>query len=62
MKKTAQEMENYMKNDLSKEEAELIKKKYGPNCLPEQSKHPGSIFLHEISSAFSLLLWICISF
>ena len=33
MKKTAQEMENYMKNDLSKEKAELRKKKDGPNCL-----------------------------
>ena len=56
----AQEMEiNYMKNGLSKEEVELRKKTYGPNCLPEKKKTPGIIlFLEEITSTFSLLLWI----
>ena len=60
MEKTAQEMEiNYMKNGLSKEEVELRKKTYGPNCLPEKPKPPGIVFfLHEITSTFSLLLWI----
>ena len=56
----AQEMEiNYMKNGLSREEVELRKKTYGPNCLPEKKKTPGIIlFLEEITSTFSLLLWI----
>ena len=56
----ALEMEqNYMKNGLSKEEVELRKKTYGPNSLPEKKKTPGIIlFLEEISSTFSLLLWI----
>ena len=60
MERTAQEMEiNYMKNGLSKEEVELRKKTYGPNCLPEKPKPPGIVFfLHEITSTFSLLLWI----
>ena len=60
MEKTALEMEqNYMKNGLSKEEVELRKKTYGPNSLPEKPKPPGIVFfLHEITSTFSLLLWI----
>ena len=48
-----------MKNGLSKEEVELRKKTYGPNSLPEKKKTPGIIlFLEEITSTFSLLLWI----
>ena len=60
IEKTAQEMEiNYMKNGLSREEVELRKKTYGPNSLPEKKKTPGIIlFLEEITSTFSLLLWI----
>ena len=54
MEKTAQEIEiNYMKIGLSKEEVELRKKTYGPNCLPEKPKPPGIVFfLHEITSTF----------
>ena len=56
----AMEMErNYMKNGLSTAEVELRKKTYGPNSLPEKKKTPGIIlFLEEITSTFSLLLWI----
>ena len=56
----AMEMErNYMANGLSEEEVELRKKTYGPNCLPEKKKTPGIVlFLEEISSTFSILLWI----
>ena len=56
----AQEMEtNYMNNGLSSTEAELRKKTYGPNSLPEKKKTPGIVlFLEEITSTFSILLWI----
>ena len=51
--------QNYLNNGLSKEEAELRQKTYGPNSLPEKKKTPGIIlFLEEITSTFSLLLWI----
>ena len=57
---TAKQMEiNYMKNGLSQKEVELRQKTYGPNSLPEKKKTPGIIlFLEEITSTFSLLLWI----
>ena len=49
----------YLKNGLSKEEVELRKKTYGPNSLPEKKKTPAIVlFLEEITSAFSILLWI----
>ena len=56
----AQEMEtNYMNNGLSSTEVELRKKTYGPNSLPEKKKTPGIVlFLEEITSTFSILLWI----
>ena len=56
----AMEMErNYMNNGLSQEEVELRKKTYGPNSLPEKKKTPGIVlFLEEITSTFSILLWI----
>ena len=56
----AQEMEtNYMNNGLSSIEVELRKKTYGPNSLPEKKKTPGIVlFLEEITSTFSILLWI----
>ena len=54
------EMEKeYIENGLSKEEVELRQKTYGPNSLPEPKKTPKIIkFLGEISSVFSILLWI----
>ena len=54
------EMEKqYIENGLSKEEVELRQKTYGPNALPEPKKTPKIIlFLREISSVFSILLWI----
>ena len=63
MEKTSQKMEiNYMKNGLSKEEeVELRKKSMDQIVFPEKPKSPGSIFLHEISSTFPLLLWIASS-
>ena len=56
----ALEMErNYMNNGLPEQEVELRKKTYGPNSLPEKKKTPGIVlFLEEITSTFSLLLWI----
>ena len=51
--------QNYLKNGLSKDEVELRKKTYGPNSLPEKKKTPGIVlFLEEITSTFSLLLWV----
>ncbi len=51
-----------MKNDLSKEEAELRKKKDRQtklsSGLQQKPKFLDNIILHEISSTFSLLLWI----
>ena len=58
--KLGNEMEkNYLENGLSKEEAELRLKTYGPNALPEPKKTPGIVkYFMEITSVFSILLWI----
>ena len=56
----ANELERtYLENGLSKEEVELRQKTYGPNSLPEPKQTPKIVkFLNEISSVFSILLWI----
>ena len=60
MEQKGMEMEKaYIKNGLSTEEVELRKKTYGPNALPEKKKEPAILmFVKEITSYFSLLLWI----
>ena len=59
MEQKGMEMEKeYIKNGLSTEEVELRKKTYGPNALPEKKKEPAILmFVKEITSYFSLLLW-----
>ena len=54
------EMEKiYLQNGLSKEEVEMRQRTYGPNALPEPKKTPAVLkYLLEISSVFSILLWI----
>ena len=60
MEQKGMEMEKaYLKNGLTNEEVELRKKTYGPNALPEKKKEPAILmFVKEITSYFSLLLWI----